>query len=102
MALVSGFYECSEMKFLFAPRKGADCMKKKLCQATRMKDFGHKRTLCLVNTITVMNSADSIDAYLNSLQVTGKIITHKVLNFLNFSYNVRKINRMTCTMDWNS
>ena len=25
----------------------------------------------------VMNSADSIDAYLNSLQVTGKIITTK-------------------------
>ena len=48
MALVSGFYECSEMKFLFAPRKGADCMKKKLCQATRMKDFGHNRALCLV------------------------------------------------------
>ena len=51
MALISGIYDCSEIKFLFAPRKGADCIKKKLCQATRMKDFGHNRTLCLVNTV---------------------------------------------------
>ena len=61
MALLSGVHDCPEIKFLFAPQKGTDCMRKKLCQATRMKDSGHNRTLCLVNTITVMNSAGSID-----------------------------------------
>ena len=60
MAHISGIHDCAEMKFLLAPRKGTDCMRKKLCQATRMKDFGTNRTLCLVNTITVMNSACSI------------------------------------------
>ena len=33
--------------------------------------------LPFTTTYIVMNSADSIDAYLNSLQVTGKIITTK-------------------------
>ena len=61
MVLISGIYDCPEMKFLFAPQKGRDCMRKKLCQATRRKPFGHNKTLCLVNTITVMRSAGSID-----------------------------------------
>ena len=62
MTLISGIYDCSEIKFLFAPRKGADCIKKKLCQATRMKDFGHNRTLCLVNTVyvTVVSVRDTL------------------------------------------
>ena len=62
MALISGIYDCSEMKFLFAPQKGADCIKKKLCQATRMKHFGHKKTLCLVNTVyvTVVSVGDTL------------------------------------------
>ena len=55
MALISGSNNCTQMKFLFAPRQGKDCMRKKLCQATRMKDFGHNRTLCLVNTVKILN-----------------------------------------------
>ena len=54
MALLSGSHDCTEMKFLFAKRQGKDCMRKKLCQATRMKDFGQNQTLCLVNAVTVL------------------------------------------------
>ena len=68
MALLSGIHDCPEMRFLFAPQKGAGCMRKKLCQATRTNKFGHSQTLCLVsalNRITIY----SIDLYWNVLIV---------------------------------
>ena len=37
-----------DTRLLFASQEGRDCMRKKLCQATRMKDFGHNRALYLV------------------------------------------------------
>ena len=62
MALLSGIHHCPEIRFLFAPQKGADCMRKELCQATRTKKFLHSQTLCYVSALNCI-TIYSIDLY---------------------------------------